>query len=53
MNTYELAGRQWPIIGAVLSKEIGDYVPVLDIPQMSDERWRELAREHSVPEGLA
>lgn len=37
----------YPVIGQVKSKS-GAVYPVLDIPMMSDERWRELARESAV-----
>lgn len=31
-----------------LSKEDGATIPVLNIPMMSDERWKELSREKEV-----
>lgn len=49
MKTYELNGKQYPILGTVRSAVLGIGVPVLDIPLMSDERWQELAREHPAP----
>lgn len=40
----ELDGQYFPVIG-LLRDGKGGYVPVLDIPQMSNERWQELAQE--------
>ena len=48
MKTYELNGKHYPVLGAVKSDVLGIGVPLLDIPLMSDEQWRELAKEHPV-----
>ena len=43
----EVAGQSFAVIGILPDKEYG-FIPVLDIPQISDEQLRELAREHPV-----
>ena len=35
-------GINYPIIGAVKSKETGEIYPLLDIPMMSDEKWKKM-----------
>lgn len=42
-------GINYQIIGKVYSGKIGQNVPVLDIPMMSDEKWKELT---STPEQI-
>lgn len=42
MNTYEVNGRVFPIAGYVKDQDTGIIAPVLDIPMMSDARWREI-----------
>lgn len=39
----------YQIIGNVYSEKAGQYVPVLDIPMISDEKWKELT---STPEQI-
>lgn len=48
METYEIAGRAYPVSGYVHVEQLGRAVPLLDIRMMSDERWEELARESTV-----
>lgn len=48
----EVAGKLYRITSLLPHAELG-LIPVLDIPQMSDERLKELSREHPVPEGAA
>lgn len=48
----EVSGSFFPITSFLAHQELG-LIPVLDIPQMSDERWKELAVTHPVPEGAA
>lgn len=43
-----LCGRYVPVIGVMWSEFEQCFVPVLDLPQMSDEQWKELTREHPV-----
>lgn len=43
MDTMEIGGRSFPIIGYVSCKEMGASVPLVDIPMMSDYRWQLLA----------
>ena len=43
-------GIDYPIIGEVTSKKTGETYPLLDIPMMSDERWKELTNS---PEQIA
>ncbi len=35
-------GINYPVIGKVKSETLGKEIPILDIPMMSDEKWREL-----------
>lgn len=39
-----ISGQLFPVTSVLVHEELGA-VPILDIPQMSDERWQELARE--------
>lgn len=50
MNTYELAGKQYPILGGVFSLSADGIVPLIDLPMMTDEQWQELARLHPAPQ---
>lgn len=52
MAYCEVSGELFPITSFLAHNELG-LVPVLDIPQMSDERLRGLAREHPVREVTA
>lgn len=45
----EVSGALFPITEFLAHEELG-LVPLLDIPQMSDERWQDLARAHPAPE---
>lgn len=47
----ELAGQWFPVVAVKAVAGVG-LVPILDIPQMSDERWDELAKEHPLPKGV-
>ena len=47
-KTMTIQGYPFPVTGQVESKVLGRSVPVLGIPQMSDERWNELAEENAV-----
>lgn len=46
-ETYEIAGKAYPVLGYVTSPQTGTNPPV-DLPMMSDERWEELCRERAV-----
>lgn len=35
-------GINYPIIGVVKSKKTGEIYPLLDIPMMSDEKWKKM-----------
>ena len=35
-------GIDYPEIGEVKSERLGRVIPILDIPMMSDEKWKEL-----------
>lgn len=48
----KVAGELFPITAFLAHEKLG-LIPMLDIPQMSDERLAELAREHPVPKGAA
>ncbi len=37
----------YPVVGHAKTS-IGEIIPILDIPMMSDERWEQLARENAV-----
>lgn len=45
MNTYELVGREYPVLHGVQSKVAGGIVPVLDIQLMSDYDCQKIALE--------
>lgn len=47
----EMCGRYFPVKSVIYSFAAKNYVPVLDIPMMSDERWAELAREQNARAG--
>lgn len=40
-----IQGKDYPEKGTVYSAKLGQEVPILDIPMMSDERWNELVAE--------
>lgn len=39
----EAGGNYFPVKGLMWSPDNNCYVPILDIPMMSDERWNEIA----------
>ena len=47
METYEILGRQYPVIGYVTTPQTGT-VPLVDLPQMSDEEWERGSWENAV-----
>lgn len=47
METYKILDQECPVRGYVAAPQIGT-VPLVDLPQMSDERWEELCRESAV-----
>ena len=40
----EIAGEEYPVIAVIEDEKLG-YLPVVDLPQMSDEQWDKLTRE--------
>ena len=40
----EVAGKEYPVIAVIEDEKLG-YLPVVDLPQMSDEQWDKLTRE--------
>jgi len=40
METMEIGGRTFPVVGHVTSKTTGQKVPLVDIPMMSDYKWQ-------------
>ena len=40
MDTMEIGGRTFPIVGYVKRKSNGQVVPLVDIPMMSDYKWQ-------------
>lgn len=52
LKTMKVGTQKYPVVGYVFVKQYGT-LPLVDIPQMSDERWQELARAHPVPKGAA
>ena len=52
METYEIAGKAYPILGYVATPQTGT-VPLADLPMMSDGRWMELCRESAVKHYIA
>lgn len=47
MKTVEIGGKMYPVKGMVASEVAGGFVPLVEIPMMSDERWNQLAREQA------
>lgn len=47
METYKILDREYPIMCYITTPQTG-YIPLVDIPMMSDERWMELCRESAV-----
>ena len=47
MKTVEIGGKVYQVKGKVESDVAGGFVPLVDIPMMSDERWNQLAREQA------
>lgn len=45
MEYIEILDRRFPVVGTVRSERFGE-VPLLDIPQMSDEAWNAMARRN-------
>lgn len=43
MEYLEISGRQFPVVGTCRSEKFG-VLPLVDIPQMSDEEWNAMAR---------
>ena len=41
-KTMNINGHEFDVIGEVKSKQLGQGVPLLDIPMMSDEKWHEI-----------
>ena len=46
MSACEIGGRAYPILAGVRSETVGEFVPLVDLPLMSDYRWQEDALEH-------
>lgn len=46
MNTCEISGQVYPILAGVWSKTAGEYVPLVDLPVISDFQWQVKALEH-------
>ena len=44
---YEAGGRYYPVDGYITSKA-GAVVPLVGIPQMSDEKWQKAAARNAV-----
>ena len=40
MDTMEIGGRTYPVVGYVARESTGQKVPLVDIPQMSDYKWQ-------------
>lgn len=45
MKGITLNGKVIPVVGVVRSKKLERFAPLVDLPQMSDERWNELVKE--------
>lgn len=45
MEYMEILDRQFPVVGTVRAERFGE-LPLLDIPQMSDEEWNAMARRN-------
>ena len=46
-ETYEIAGKAYPLLGYVTTPQTGS-VPLVDLPMMTDEEWERTARENAV-----
>ena len=46
MSTCEIGGRAYPILAGIRSEIVGGFVPLVDLPLMSDYRWQVKALEH-------
>ena len=40
METMEIGGRTFPVVGYVARESTGETVPLVDIPMMSDYKWQ-------------
>lgn len=40
METMEIGGRAFPVVGYVDRESTGEKVPLVDIPMMSDYKWQ-------------
>lgn len=45
METMKIGGQEYLVIGTVRIENLGLTLPVVDLPMMSDERWKELEAE--------
>lgn len=45
MKEIILNGKAVPVVRYVRSKKLEKFVPLVNLPQMSDERWNELVKE--------
>lgn len=41
----DVAGREYPVIAFVETEDVGSFLPVVDIPQVTDEEWNRRAAE--------
>ncbi len=41
----DVAGKEYPIIAFVEVEDAGSFLPVIDIPQVTDEEWNRRAAE--------
>lgn len=44
-NTCTVREHEYPIVGWIKGNEIEKYIPVLDVPQMSDYAWQKSCLE--------
>lgn len=44
MDTYEINGRSYPVLGTVPSKVAGCYISLLEVKLMDDDEWTQMCR---------
>lgn len=48
MNTYEINGQAYSTQAGIRSDVAGGYVPLVELPMMSDYQWQAKALEHRI-----
>ena len=48
LAVYEISSKAYAVSGYVENPQTGQSVPLVELPQMTDERWHKLSRENAV-----